>query len=719
MPEVELVVAYPALLVVVLVLAALAASILLYRTTLPPVSGIRRVLLSALRGTLLALLLLLLSEPLLRLVFSNERPPAVALLIDNSQSMRLTDGGRMRSRYLDSLLLPRLIRPLAETGTLSAYTFGSALRPLADPGDRPRTYDEEVTDLSGALHDLARERDRTPLDAAILITDGVYTAGRNPAYAAERLGMPLLTLGIGDSSEQRDLVLTRVLANELVYEGVSSPVDVTLRSTGFGGERVRVSLLDGTNELASSELLLNEGTREYAVRLEYLPPAEGSRKLTVAVSTLQGELTAANNEQAFYVRVLRSKLRVVILAGVPTVDATMLQLSLSEDERFSVRLLTARRGGGWYGGSPEGLDSADCLVLVSFPSAAVAPAALEQVRRALLDRTLPVLFITGPSLDATALRTLGDAVPFALDLPSTRERASTVIPEPTEHLHPLVSPGDPEAWRDWVALPPVFTTMSVVSPRQGVAVLATATTGGSGEGQPFLLARRRAGRAAIALLGHGLWRWRLMGQGSPRTADFHARFFATAIVWLTSREEMRPVRIRPSQEFFRQGEAVTFNGEVYDALRQPVDNARVAVTVRQEQQSYQIDLQPVGSGRYTGELYGLTEGEAAFEGSAVLEGATLGSDSGRVTIGGTNVEYQNTRLDPSLLRELAVVSGGRFFLFQDIDSLPSALADLPSYRPHVEIRQESLALWDWPAVLVLLVVLLAVEWTIRKRSGML
>jgi len=210
-----------------------------------------------------------------------------------------------------------------------------------------------------------------------------------------------------------------------------------------------------------------------------------------------------------------------------------------------------------------------------------------------------------------------------------------------------------------------------------------------------------------------------MGQAFQRTVDFHARFFSTAIVWLTSRQETRPVRIRPSREFFRQGEALSFGGQVYDALQQPVDNARVTVTVHQEQQSYQADLRPIGNGRYEGELYGLSEGEARFEGTAVLDGVSLGGDSGRVTVGGTTVEYQNTRMNPSVLRELAALTGGRFFPVAEIDSVAGALKALPSYRPHTEIRRESRALWDWPVMLVLLVTLLAVEWTIRKRSGML
>jgi len=721
MPEVDLVVEYPALLVVALVLAAVAAAAVTYRTTVPPLSRRRRLALALLRGSVLAILVFLIAQPLLRLVISHERPPSVALLLDDSQSMQLHDAGGSRARLLDSLRRVQLPRAFAQTGDVAAYSFGASLRPLPDPGEASLAYDEEITDISGALLELARERDRRPLDAVVLLSDGIHTSGRNPVYAAERLGLPLITVGIGDSSAQRDLVLTRVLANELVYEGVSSPVDITVRSAGFGGERIRISLREGRTELASAELLVEEGTREYDVHLDYVPGAEGSRKLTASVSRLEGELTTENNAQSFYIRVLRSRLRVLILAGAPTPDATILHLSLSQDERFAVRLLTARREGQWFGGTlgAQELDSADCLVLVGFPSTMVTASTLDRVKRSVLGRNLPLLFIGGPSLDMRALRELEDLLPFTVDLPSAVERVSGVAPVPEQRNHPLLSLEGPGAWSAWEALPPIYTTMSVVTPRPGATVLARVRSPGEGGGEPFLLARRSGPRSSLALLGYGLWRWRLMGQATEQTADFHARFFSTAIVWLSSREETRPVRVRPSREFFRQGEPVLFSGQVYDALQRPVDNARVTVTVRQEQQSFQTDLRPVGSGRYEGELYGLAEGDARYEAAAVLEGVVLGADSGQVSVGGTTVEFQNTRMDPALLRELAALTGGRFLLAGEIDSLRQALAALPSYHPHTEVRRESRALWDWPVMLVLLVVLLALEWTLRKRSGML
>ncbi|NTV76217.1 MAG: hypothetical protein HGA66_18690, partial [Holophaga sp.] len=57
-----------------------------------------------------------------------------------------------------------------------------------------------------------------------------------------------------------DVLVARVAANSLVYERIESPVDVTVRSSGAHGERVEVRLLAEGRTLASSPLILAQGS---------------------------------------------------------------------------------------------------------------------------------------------------------------------------------------------------------------------------------------------------------------------------------------------------------------------------------------------------------------------------------------------------------------------------------------------------------------------------
>ena len=73
-------------------------------------------------------------------------------------------------------------------------------------------------------------------------------------------------------------------------------------------------------------------------------------------------------------------------------------------------------------------------------------------------------------------------------------------------------------------------------------------------------------------------------------------------------------------------------------------------------------------------------------------------------------------MDVVELREAARISVGKFYRFQDAGKL---LADLPRGR---QVRIESLPpkpIWNAPILAGLFIALIAAEWLLRKRVGLL
>jgi len=93
MPSIKFGFSAATFIIVISVLVVCTLSFLFYRYTLPPVARSKRILLTVLRALSLSLLLILLFEPLLRLVFSSQEPPVLAVLIDNSKSLQIVDKG--------------------------------------------------------------------------------------------------------------------------------------------------------------------------------------------------------------------------------------------------------------------------------------------------------------------------------------------------------------------------------------------------------------------------------------------------------------------------------------------------------------------------------------------------------------------------------------------------------------------------------------------------
>jgi hypothetical protein len=188
---------------------------------------------------------------------------------------------------------------------------------------------------------------------------------------------------------------------------------------------------------------------------------------------------------------------------------------------------------------------------------------------------------------------------------------------------------------------------------------------------------------------------------------------------LTTRDDNRPVKVVPSKDAYTQGELVEFTAQVYDASANPIENAQVKIAARSQQGEFETLLHPTGNGRYEGSLDGLSEGDYTFRASASMDGQSLGDDRGRFTVGELNLEFQDTRMNVQLLRQLAASSGGKYFSPMEADGLVNTLSALPTFTSRQIQRAESFELWNWKYMLALVVLVLATEWFVRKRSGML
>ena len=721
MPSIEFSFATTALFIVLSVLVVSALSFLFYRYTLPPVTRAKRILLTTLRALALSLLLMLLYEPLVRLIFSSQERPVLAVLVDNSKSLQIVDKSGKRSQTLIDALATHALQNLPNNGELRYYTFGTILKERRPFENDSLQFNEDATDISATLRALEKEKERYNIHAAVLFTDGSYNSGRNPIYDADQLGVPLYTVGIGDSTEQKDVLITKVATNDLVYDETSVPVDVTLKSSGFDGERIEATIAVDGKVLDRKSLVLQSGTREYTLSLNYVPEGEGMTKYVVQISNLRGELTSRNNQKIFFARILKSKLRILIVASAPSPDLSVIKQTVAEEKHFSVQSYTQRSPSGFYEGQLTGssLDSADCIILIAFPTSLTDQGTLEMLRTATTQNTKPVFFIGGKFIDITKLQMIGSALPFKTLSASSAEQYVFFQPSDNQIGHPILNFGDRAAVDTWNRMPPIFKSLTTFKAKPEATVLGYCRIQSNVTSDPLVLTRNVNRQKSVAILGYGLWRWRLMAQGNSDTEKVLSFFLANNIRWLTTTDEGQPVKVTTTKDLFIEGEPVEFLGQVYDASAKPVENAQVRVVARKKESELETILRPIGNGRYEGSIHGLTEGDYTFNATAQMDGLQLGASGGKFTVGELNLEFQDTRMNAPLLRQLAFRAGGKFLTPEELGGLTSELHSLLSFAPREVIRTKDLELWNWQYTLGVVVFLFGLEWFIRKRSGML
>lgn len=714
------------ILVLLFTTAAIALSVYIYRHTVPVVSRTQRSVLIALRSLAFALTLLLLFEPLLTLTSSDKEPPVVAVLVDHSLSMSHTDQTGRRDSVVQSLLASSSFASLASNSSLQLLKFSYAASLLSRDSLR---MEGGSTNISSALQTAVK---KTPasLRSIVLITDGNYNAGANPLYDAERSRIPIFTVGVGDTAEQNDLSVSKLITNSIGYIGVTIPVDAVIRSSGLPATTVAVSLWEEGKKIEEKNVSLvpsASGVSETPVQFSYTPASEGTKKLIVRVPLIENESTGKNNSRSALVKILKSKMNVVIIAGAPGPDVSAVMQSLNSDKNISPVLFTQLPNGELKTASAtlslnQSLSTADCAVLIELPTAQSTANTMQAVASSVRSRQIPILFIAGRQIDLQKLKEWEPLLPFTIANNRADEQTVLAHPMPQHTYHALVQT---DAVRfpsfAWDKLPPIYASFQSFAAKPESQTLLGIKIQGVTLQNPLLAIRSAANTKSLAVLGYGIHRWKLLAGAGDETRGVFDGWFSALVRWLATRDQDSRLKVTPSKELYSQGEPVEFTGEVYNENFRPIENADLQLTIRtvEGEQTAATSLRSIGSGRYEGNTTGLREGEYVYRAVSLINGDTLATTSGRFSVGEQSMEFAETTLNKALLQQIASKSGGTYADASRFDSLVQRILSRPDMKPQERIRTSEFELWNLPAFLSVIVLLFGTEWFLRKRWGML
>ena len=705
----DLALAAPSWLLALSAVAAVAFAWWSYGRSTPAVAGWRRAGLTALRGLGLALVLLLLFEPIWRSFSTLGDDATLAVLVDETQSLTL-GAGPPAARVRDA------VAELDGLAAVERYGFGETVRPV--PSADSLRFDGPQTDIEAALGRIEADFSGRNLAGVVLVSDGRVTEGRSPLYLADRFPVPIHTAATSDSSALRDLRLARVITNRVATAGRGLPVRVGLRQAGYDGQTAQVVVSSGGRTLGRATVPLAPGGAETSVDLEVVPQGTGERRLTVSATALPGEATLRNNRESVSVRVLDGRRQVLVLAAGPSPDLAAVRTLLDADRDLDVTLRTQRGPGRFYEGSaPSSLASYDLIVLVGYPGPGADPALVTRVAQA-ADAGAALLFVQGSTTDLRAVQgALGDILPVepAQIRPGTHEAGAAVTP--AGRAHPVLSELEADPSR-LSALPPLAASDSRWVLQPGAQTLLAQRVGGAQLAAPLLAVRQSGRIRSAAVLGAGIWRWRTLPPDLDAFSGVLPSLLAGTVRWTTAVRDRRPVRLRADRALFDSRERVTLSAEVYAESLEPVADADVALTIRGGGRTSSLAMRALGNGRYAADAGALTAGSYTAEAVATRGGVRLGSDRATFGVGEVGAEFREPGADLALLRAVAERSGGERV---GLDTLAGFVAALEARgaldaRPVERVTETPLLALPW--LLALAVGLLTAEWVWRKRLGM-
>ncbi|MFH1279372.1 MAG: hypothetical protein ABIK65_13455 [Candidatus Eisenbacteria bacterium] len=724
------------LLFAVALLLAAAAAAWAYRRTMPPVPVGARRLLGLLRFGAYGVILLVLFDPLVTFESVLTIRPSVAVLVDRSSSMGIEDGnpaaGGKTVRRIEAAerILggedEGLLETLERRYDVSLHSFAGGLVDAAgaEGGD--------ATDIARALEETMEAEWERGVDAFVLLSDGIVTAGRDPVRAAGELGAAVYAVPVGDPTPPRDIALEQVLSNRLVYVNSRVAVEATVRAKGFAGEEATVRVLDGEAVVAEERVRFEERRETRTLTLGFPVHEEGVKRYRVEVPVAEGELVEENNRILFTVEAVKEKLGLLVYADRPGWDFAFLRRVLERDPNVEARFFVQGRDGspedvgdpGGGSGFPfdrEDLFRYDLVIVMGQPAAlsrdfGATLAEFVRVRGGALFllATDPMASPYPESIAEIApvrmerRRPDFDSAPFPIKLTDRGRR------HPMLRLHQ-----DPEeSEREWAELPPLAGAHRLGPAKPSAEVLAVhPRLRADGEDVP-ILALAAAGKGRVLFgNGAGMWRWDFRMWGVGKSNETYERFWSNAVRWLVSRGGYQNVTVRPENMTYNRGETVTFRGLAMDGSLAPVPDARVEVTLRRpegEEEKFILEPNPAEPGAYRRTVGPFPPGDYAYEASVVRGSAPIGEDRGEFSVGDFSAEFLETETDLPLLRSLARATGGAVIAADSVGEWDGDLS-LPSRSRRILDERE---IWNHWVLFLLVLALLSTEWWLRKRRGL-
>ena len=732
----------------VIVASALAAwlSVWAIGRTVPVHARGSRLLLSALRLAALALLAWCLCRPVLVVAESLTQRNVVAVLLDDSRSMRIADvGGQPRAATVRALAGgadSSLLRALAARYQVRVYRTSAPGRvaSVAALG-----FDGARTKLLGSIIRVEDELTGTPLAGVVVLSDGAENGGGGDGAASitdqlaalHSRGIPVFPVGIGSARFEKDIEIAQLTVARQALRNATVLLDVVVSQRGFGGATLPLVVEDSGRIVASTMVTLTRGAEATTVRLRVPVREAGARLLRVHIAPQPGELVTENNERRALLTVRDRREKVLYVEGEPRPEVRFARAAVAGDKQLQlVTLLRSAKDKYLRLGVDDSLElvagfpttraqlfTYRALVLGSIEASFFTADQLRMMAEFVSERGGGLLFLGGRAAFAEGGYVgtpLADLVPAEMVVSARGDSAHvvelTAVPTAEGLRHPAmqVAGTDSAVALRWRTLPPLTAVNVLARAKPGASVLLEGRLGDRGLTRPLLVAQRYGRGRVLALGAQDDWLWQMHADIAVEDST-HELLWRQMLRWLVSEVPDRVEAV--SDDECGIGEAVPLRAIVRDSAylrRNGVAVSGVVTGPAGGVQELPFDWAVDRDGEYAASFVPEKEGVHEVRVRSIAGRDTTLSAVAYLRVADPVDEYFGAERRDALLEQLARETGGRTYASTNAADVARDLAYSPSGA--TEVRR--LDLWDMPLVWLLLVGLLGAEWVLRRRRGL-
>lgn len=651
--------------------------------------------LSIFRFLAVSIIAFLLLAPFIRNRVTEEEKPIIAVLQDNSASIA---SGLDSAAYSEAM--QDFVDDLSKNYRVATYSFGGSLKEGLS-----FSFDDKTTDMATALEGLSTKYINQNLGAIILASDGIYNQGNNPIYLGRQLTAPVFAVALGDTTPKKDVKLSRVYHNSIAYLGDKTEVRMDIEALRASGEQTRltvehivpgeppVQVSNETINLTEDDLLLDR-----SILLDM--KETGVQQYRISLSAVSNESNTVNNTQRIFIEVLDSRKKVLLVANAPHPDLTSIKSALEEGRNYEVDIAFAEN-------PLPSIEDYNLVILHQLPSRSHN---IKDLLTTMRKNNTSAFFVVGSQ---TLLNAFNQAQ-TTLTIESNTGNTNEVQAVPNTGFSLFRISG--EMQDQLPSFPPLIAPFGTYQLNSAASILLSQKIGSVATDYPLLVYNQTLDQKVGILCAEGIWRWQLYDYMAHQNHDLFNDLVTKSVQYLAVKSDKRKFRVTLPKNIFLENEPVMFEAELYNESFELVNDPEVSLTIYNEANeafpytfnrsgnSYELEAGffPVGSYRY--------EATVTFNG----ENYTA---TGQFSVSPVNLESVNTTANHQLMYLLSAEAGGELYYPAQLGELAERIRNMDNIKPilHDTYRTSAIINFKWLFFLILL--LIAVEWFVRKFNG--
>lgn len=647
--------------------------------------------------TVLGILLLLLS-PFIKSRNTESQKPIVAILVDKSESIR--NGFKQKAdtlTYFDKLNALR--KKLEDKFEVVAFTIGDKTEALAN-----KTLNAKATNISGAFEQINDQFYNQNIGAVVLASDGIFNQGINPVYATTNATYNIYTVAVGDTTIPKDLKIENVFYNKIAYLNDQFALKADVGATNLSGNTVTVSLSEvsegKSRPLGSKSMLVNSNAFYNAADFIVPVTKTGIAHYVISVTSLNGEITYKNNTRDIFIEVLDGRQKILLLANSPHPDIAAIKTAVEANKNYSVDVqfiddYTAK------------VAEYSLVILHQLPSNT------NNAQRVIADINAAkksTWFIVGTMSNLGELNKLQNTITISGNINKYNNVTPTINKDFT--LFTLSE----NTQNAIVKFPPLSVFYGDYKSNPTAKTLFNQKINAVNTDYPLLCFGENGEQKNAILCGEGLWRWKLYNFMQNKNNEAFQEIINKTIQYLSVETDKRPFRVNAAKTIFADNEAIQFDAQLYNANFEMVNGTDVDMKIKDEAgKTYDFKFNK-NDNYYTLNAGFLPSGSYKYSASTKL-GANAYKVDGQFSVSSLQLEEINTVADFKLLNSLALAHNGKMVSLDETDKIAEELLAKKELKPilYDKFSTESAINLKW--IFALLILLLSLEWFIRKWSG--